>query len=52
MEFCDHVEKQLDYLVTARPTAVNMMDARNKLLRLMKSWMQDQSVTSDEAKRR
>jgi len=51
-EFCDHVKKQLDYLVTARPTAVNMMDARNKLLRQLQDWTQDSSVTADDIKQR
>lgn len=51
-EFCELVTKQLDYLVTARPTAVNMMDARNKLLRLLNDWMHDVSLSVDDIKRR
>ena len=51
-EFCEHVTKQLDYLVTARPTAVNMTDARNKLVRRMQDWTQDLTVTADDIKHR
>jgi len=51
-EFCEHVTKQLDYLVTARPTAVNMTYARNKLVRRMQDWTQDLTVTADDIKHR
>jgi len=51
-EFCELVEKQLDYLVTARPTAVNMADACSKLLQQLRRWTQDESVTADGLKHR
>lgn len=49
-EFYDFVEKQLSYLVTSRPTAVNMADARRKLLQQLRCWMNDTSVTAAELK--
>jgi len=49
-EFCQLVEKQLDYLVSARPTAVNMADARSKLLQQLHQWTQDEFITPDELK--
>ena len=49
-EFRELVEKRLDYLVTARPTAVNMADARSKLLQQLQRWTQDKTVTADELK--
>jgi len=51
-EFCELVQSQLNYLVSARPTAVNMSDARSKLLQQLQRWMQEESITSDELKRR
>ena len=51
-EFCEHIKKQLDYLVTARPTAVNMTDARSRLLQRLNDWTQDTSVTADDVKDR
>jgi len=50
VEFRELVEKQLDYLVTARPTAVNMADARGKLLQQLQRWTEDKALTSDELK--
>jgi len=49
-EFCKLVEKQLDYLVSARPTAVNMADARTKLLQQLQCWTQEEHITPDELK--
>jgi len=51
-EFCELIKNQLDYLVSARPTAVNMSDARNKLVQQLDQWMHDESITSDELKHR
>lgn len=51
-DFSEHVKKQLDYLVTARPTAVNMADARDKLLRQLRDWTRDTSLSADDVKRR
>jgi len=49
-ELRELIEKRLDNLVTARPTAVNMADARSKLLQQLQRWTQDKALTSDELK--
>ena len=51
-EFRELIKKQLDYLVSARPTAVNMADARTKLLQQLQCWTQQDLITPDELKRR
>jgi len=51
-EFCQLVLKQLNYLVTSRPTAVNMSDARSKLLQQLRLWTDDKLVTADQLKHR
>jgi len=51
-DLCALIEKQLQLLVTARPTAVNMADARDKLLHQLHLWTRDQSITCDELKHR
>ena len=51
-QFCELIEKQLNYLVTARPTAVNVADARGKLLQQLRRWTQDSQLSSDELKHR
>ena len=44
-ELCAYVRERLDRLVAARPTAVNMADARAKLTALLDGW-----TTGDHAK--
>lgn len=51
-EFYDHIQNRLDYLVSARPTAVNMADSRFKLLNLLTSWKQEENITVDDIKAR
>lgn len=51
-EFYDYIQNRLDYLVSARPTAVNMADSRHKLLNQLTSWKQQENITVDDLKAR
>ena len=51
-EFCEYIGKRLDYLVSARPTAVNMADSRVKLLNQLRVWQQETTVTVQDIKAR
>lgn len=46
----DYVEKKLHFLVTARPTAVNMADARDKLMKVIKDLKGQEALTPEQAK--
>lgn len=43
--------EQLDYLVTARPTAVNMAESRDRFSKLVKKWAAE-DVSVDTLKSR
>ena len=51
-EFGDHVQRCLDYLVSARPTAVNMADARRKIMKQFALWTQVAGITANALKSR
>jgi methylthioribose-1-phosphate isomerase len=51
-EICDWLHEQLDYLVSARPTAVNMADSRCKLLRQLDVWKTEEAITPEEVQSR
>ena len=46
----EHVIGRLDYLVTARPTAVNMADTACKVSALAKQLLQDQKLSVKDVK--
>lgn len=50
VELKDFVEEKLDYLVSARPTAVNMADAAARGKALIRQLVKGDSYTSQEAK--
>jgi methylthioribose-1-phosphate isomerase len=47
-ELCEYVKDRLTYLVSARPTAVNMADARQKLVALLDGWMAGDNKSVEE----
>lgn len=49
-ELSDYIEKKLHFLVTARPTAVNMADARDKLVQAIKDLKGQEALTPEQAK--
>ena len=49
-ELTEFVEKKLEYLVIARPTAVNMTDCQRKLTALVHSMAADKAATVDAVK--
>jgi len=51
-ELHELVELKLSHLVTARPTAVNLANARHALLQRLDQWTRDTTITADELKRR
>ena len=44
-ELVQFVTEKLTYLVTARPTAVNMADFRDKLSIMIKRWAKEDKAT-------
>jgi len=51
-EFYEYIKKRLDYLVSARPTAVNIADSRVKLLNQLQAWIRDTTITVEDLKAR
>ena len=51
-ELCLYANNQLDYLVSARPTAVNMADARNKLCLFLNNSKFKDEITLESLKMR
>lgn len=49
-ELCNYIEEKLHFLVTARPTAVNMADARDKLVQVIKDVKGQEALTPEQAK--
>lgn len=49
-ELTDYLEEKLNFLVTARPTAVNMADARDKLIQVLKDLKNQEALTTEQAK--
>ena len=51
-DLVNHVTKRLEFLVTARPTAVNMADASKKLSSMAKMLAEDDQLTVMDVKNR
>ena len=51
-ELLDHVTMQLEYLITARPTAVNILDTRNRMLAKLQVQIKTGGSSVDQLKAR
>lgn len=45
MALCQDIESKLNYLISARPTAVNMNTAANELITLAENFCKDDMIT-------
>ena len=51
-DLTNYVLEKMDYLISARPTAVNVVDAKRKFVKLFQEWSKESETKTEDIKKR